>query len=519
MTIARRKLLFGASALALVAATQANATNTNFEATLFKSTSGNTARDEADRWNDWFNVKDFGAKGDGSTDDTTAIQSAITAIAATTLKSGRLYFPQSSGAYVISACINLSSLNEITIEGDGYGSFVSGNFGPTTHASTSYSGTPSTVTWNSHGLTAGEEVVIGGAAYFVAAANLTTNTFQVTGQIGGSTVTISASSPQTVTVIRTGYLFGNIPSLSSGNGPGLIRNMRMTNSSVAAMSGCIFPGGMPLHVDKCALTGFNVLDFSNGAGGGTVSSSVNTASMVSFTQFRCSAAATVSGSFGVSLANAQGAFGCDFEGFAHAIRHEGTGGNIEACRIEVSQIAIALGVDDFGNSNVSTGVAISGGSMEANDKGIVNVGGANQIAISGVSILGESGAPSGDSAVGIDIGTGSCTCTGVICNGVNSSWTTAGITQGQGNSTFISTTVNGNNKWVGGAGSTYINCNQPITINTVAFASLPSTPWVGQRMYVSDSTTNTFAATVAGGGANHVIAEWNNTHWIVVGVY
>lgn len=49
----------------------------------------------------WFNVKDFGAQGNGSTDDTSAIQSAVSACPA----GGRVYFP--AGNYVISGTITV----------------------------------------------------------------------------------------------------------------------------------------------------------------------------------------------------------------------------------------------------------------------------------------------------------------------------------------------------------------------------------------------------------------------------
>lgn len=67
-----------------------------------------------------FSVKSFGAKGDGSTDDTTAIQSAITAAVAV---SGKVYFP--AGTYIISPpttnfIFNVTAGN-VAFVGDGIG--------------------------------------------------------------------------------------------------------------------------------------------------------------------------------------------------------------------------------------------------------------------------------------------------------------------------------------------------------------------------------------------------------------
>jgi len=58
------------------------------------------------------NVKDYGAIGDGSTDDTAAIQAAIDALSA---QGGTLYFPNDGGNYLISETIEITS-NNITVE-------------------------------------------------------------------------------------------------------------------------------------------------------------------------------------------------------------------------------------------------------------------------------------------------------------------------------------------------------------------------------------------------------------------
>ena len=82
-----------------------------FENVLFLSGSpgATTKRTEAARWADIINVKDYGAKGDGSTDDTAAIQAAVTAMYAVASKSCILYFPP--GNYIVSSTIDISNAN------------------------------------------------------------------------------------------------------------------------------------------------------------------------------------------------------------------------------------------------------------------------------------------------------------------------------------------------------------------------------------------------------------------------
>jgi hypothetical protein len=54
-------------------------------------------------------------------------------------------------------------------------------------------------------------------------------------------------------------------------------------------------------------------------------------------------------------------------------------------------------------------------------------------------------------------------------------------------------------------------------ITALAFASLPGTPVAGMMAYVNNSSTATWGATIAGGGANHVLAWYNGANWTVVG--
>lgn len=54
--------------------------------------------------------------------------------------------------------------------------------------------------------------------------------------------------------------------------------------------------------------------------------------------------------------------------------------------------------------------------------------------------------------------------------------------------------------------------------NADTYANRPGTPVKGMVICVTDSTVNTFGATVAGGGSNSVLAWFNGTNWTVIGI-
>lgn len=67
-----------------------------------------------------FNVLDYGATGDGSTDDTAAILAAITA--ANTAGGGTVYFP--AGTYIFPSNLTVTSFNNIALQGAGQGNTI-----------------------------------------------------------------------------------------------------------------------------------------------------------------------------------------------------------------------------------------------------------------------------------------------------------------------------------------------------------------------------------------------------------
>jgi len=66
-------------------------------------------------------------------------------------------------------------------------------------------------------------------------------------------------------------------------------------------------------------------------------------------------------------------------------------------------------------------------------------------------------------------------------------------------------------------GANLICSNQRGFVMPVAVSALPTTPKAGMVIPVTDSNTVTWGATIAGGGANPVLAVYNGTNWTVAG--
>jgi len=92
----------------------------------YQPASPGAARSVQDKLRDTVSVKDFGAIGNGSTDDTAAIQAAITSLSAT---GGNVYFPK--GTYKVSSTISWTGDN-IFLEGAGLGATTISTFIATT---------------------------------------------------------------------------------------------------------------------------------------------------------------------------------------------------------------------------------------------------------------------------------------------------------------------------------------------------------------------------------------------------
>jgi hypothetical protein len=67
----------------------------------------------------------------------------------------------------------------------------------------------------------------------------------------------------------------------------------------------------------------------------------------------------------------------------------------------------------------------------------------------------------------------------------------------------------------GASGRVALSVLGSIRASAVAFANLPATPVEGMLVPVTDSNTAVWGATVAAGGANHILAYYDGTNWTV----
>lgn len=444
----------------------AQAATPTFEDVLYKSkgtlaSQGSKARTSANRWGDYINVKDYGATGDGVTDDSVAIQAAFSARGTPPAGGGinhpaaRVYFP--TGTYIVS------------LQG------------------TSSRGIPYAIILDDY--------------------------------VSGNVATCVFGDGANTTILGnfTGYLFVNDG--AAAGGPMGFRDLGLFNNSTANGSGCLsLLSANTAFIENCAFGGFQCVDFCNNLSSGSEQPHV---SGCSFGSSASVASGGSPGSWGISCTNATTIIACGFTGFGGigSILTTNVGVAVIGCRFEVNNIGINVGILGNAGNNGTTGFLLAGLSMEDNGT-FIKVSAAGNGAIIGVSMQGENASVA--SAFGLDLrgSSGQILVQGLTCNGY---FTGNGIILNDNDptTTFIGVAVNvnagGGTNWSGGNGSTFIGTTRPLTAKT--YANRPTNPVLGTTFYCSDASTATIGQSFTGSGANQVKGEWDGTVFRVAQLY
>lgn len=478
-TVSRRSMFFkallaGGGLAALIASERqaaAQQSTPTFEGVLYKSynslwqSSGalaSTAVASQVRDGYFINVKDFGAKGDSTTDDTAAIQAAINA-AGTPPSSiqinrpaARIYFP--TGTYKVT---------------------LTGNDGTYGYA----------LRWD----------------------NLAS---------GATGMNFCGDGPSScIQGTVAGYIFYN-PVGSLSGGPAGFRDLSITNSATSNLSGAILCGSNQMeYIEDCFLNGYQVVDL------GIHSTAGGENAHVTGCFFTSSAAANSGGSpgsWGLAWGGQTAIFGCTFMGFGGigACLPIQPGITIVGCRFEDNLIAINIGVGGDASNQGGSDFLISSTSFEDNGTAI-KVGGGNGL-ITGCSIQGENATQA--TAIGVDLrGTsGGITLMGVTCAGYFTQFGFVGIVNDP-NTTLIgcySNVVSGGGvSWSGLNMCNFIGCNYgPIgrtyaNIVTGFSGSSMGAPQIGTQATFTDLAVAVGTTFSAGGGGTTGIGLYNGTAW------
>ena len=463
-----------------------------------------------------FNVKDYGALGNGVQNDTSYIQAAIAAAQAA--GGGLVFFPP--GSYNVESTVNFNTttaaapieLVGIPSHANGEGSTIIGNF-----AGYIFDQNDDQIVVVS-GITGGPfdigETVTGipsGAVPPLVAQDGKALTFPGAGFgsfAPGDTIEGSDSGATATVVSKT----QNLSCLVA------IRNLAVINSHASVGGAVKLNNVHSPRVDRCLFAGYTGLECSSNSYHGTITS----------TKFS-GPAGNPAGSIGYYGPSA--VVGCDFLGWDVAYQHSGLGGGIFSSRFESNNTAIKTGTDFDGDQRPTGGwgaignysekcnvsmelFCVTGGLVAGNQMtGVVAVigsgdrtcdyrisGAGTDIVLSGNSCSGNCSVASYNIAVS--------TCTGNItfinCSGTNDAGDVWDIAKAD-----VIRTV-------------YINCPSN-TDQELMFAQLPATEIVGEQWVISDGAlsgggTAVAGSTVQGGASQKLIVAWNGSVWKCVAV-
>jgi hypothetical protein len=516
-----------------------------FTTTTFLSADGTTARTTPARWADWHNVKEYGATGNGTTDDTVAIQATIDWV--NTNPRGTIYFPR--GTYKVTSPLTLplgSGLISLCLVGEGEASTITGNvngfiidrYDPTYNDSFS-----STITV--------EKLKI------INTNNVSPIVAQFTGTSSGTNLTVSGI---TGTLAVGDYLIGmgtlpnnaRIASQTSGTPGGngvyvTTVSTAVSGADITAWRQAVVNGAIRLGttqftaVRDCTLSGVmcalynedDLIGIYGQCGPNPGSNAFNCSSFpfeVMNVKFLPVAGGIVPGSFAIATGNQGVMSNCDIDGFDNGICSIGPGNYILGGIIKNCNYGVRTGTDGLGHGQ-NMAMVIRGTQFINNNIAGFNVSG--QGVFSNITVIGNGG------QYGIYTAGGGASelCTFISCL-VSGSFSVAAIiledfpAQHAENASYnVFIGCNASNSGAGVAwqmplnapSAQFINSNNPAA--QFAFTTLPdlsagTAPEIGDEFLVSNSPTATsgnFATVVTvGGGSNHVKLRWNGTGWMIV---
>jgi len=505
-------------------------------ATTFTATGCTAAADLADRFGKpacHFNVMlDFGAVGDGTTDDTTAIQNAVNA--AIDAGGGVVYFPVPPARYKVTAPItfqhnaaatgsphvHLRGENNFTGQSN-QGSIIEGNVNGYIFDNNDLQ--VLTVTGASGNFVVGETISDnplsqGTTTQLISAVNNSGGNWTLTCDIGGVKFTGLPISIKGNTSLVTGTLTAQVypnwvlahvqdlyiqndnttaPSSTSG-GSGCIR---IENAQVAIIEHCFLQGmvGVWAQANSYCVT---VRDCHLGGQGGNPAGSIG-------------------------IVGTQSIINCNFIGWDTCIQK---GQNFQSCilgcRFEVNHTAMVLGKTGYGVTNPVTGILVSGNQTERCDTDVDIIQGTGVTVIGNYfsGIVNVAGTGNRNYCVRVRGGLTACTIAGNIGSGNVANYMFGNDT---GSFSITSMMLINNQASNGGTGVTYQY--YPHTLNDIqwignnngsikpyaTFASLSSSPAEGARQVITDADANfsTYMHAAAGGGANIAPVMYINGGW------
>ena len=411
-------------------------------------------------------VKDFGAKGDGTTDDTTAIKNALAYIVGTGVP-GEVIFP--AGTYKCTSGITIDTAY-ITVIG----------YAATLNFSTMTSGVA--ITFYGDTLTP----VSGGTGF--GNANKYFSGLQIIGNSYSGSVIGMSFNGNAANTAACHYQVRNCVVINFGTGIQISYNAYILSFDAVEVNNC----GSCLILPSAASTNAGErITFTNSA----FYNSVN----------------------GISLQNANAdvyLFGCTIDGMSGIYFYVTCGVlNIYGCHIEGNIGSSRVVWNDNSSSGSTAYISIYGGSFvlkTSRTVAIFQFDGPSEFLLAG-SLVNDSTSSSTTIMQGAGSGMATITGTTLLSNGGASLSSLSGMYT---NFSYLGLGNNGNISFGQTINSSILNVSKTLGLGTYTVATLPTAGTAGRTAYVTDATTPTFLGALTGGGSVKCPVFDNGSAWV-----